>query len=404
MNLYFFRYPSRFLGQSSFFLFTAAFLLFYIDFFWDIGNYKTLLYFGLFFGLCALVLRNDVEFTFRTSDPVFLTLLGVASVLFLSLSFSSSPYAKKSYIQHILYFALVLFFFYYWLTASSQRFKYVAFLVCVTLFSLSVVVELYGILVVNSRSSYFWNPHYLANYCLISIVVFSCCFVNWNNPWVRCAFLTLILLTVYLLLKSQSRPAWIAIGFVTVAIISIYLRGRRFLVALLCLLSCIAFLYMVFPSIFGDRLNQLLYNIHDEERVRIWSDSLVMLSEMPVSRWLFGYGPGSSQSFVPNYMAAQYSNIEFPHNFVIELIFESGVVGLFLWSLIFLFLFRVGMSAAAMARSYRPYILIIMWGMVAHLGFVSIVIPFYSKHVLLSQAPFWALILWLYQQRREISP
>ncbi|KXS54950.1 MAG: hypothetical protein AWU57_646 [Marinobacter sp. T13-3] len=403
MSLYNFPSLKRFFGQSSFILFTASFCFFYIDFFWDIGNHKTLLYFGTLFWIFFLAFRSKGDASFDLDKSLSWALLGVSFVLLLSLSFSYSPYLKKNYAQNILFFALVVFFFYYWLSVSSQRLKYIVFIACVALFVSSVVVELYGVLIVHPRSSYFWNPHYLANYCLISIIFFSCCFVRWNNYVARFAFLALIILTCYLLLKSQSRPAWISIFFVAVAMTCIYLRGRRLLVALLCMFSCIAFLYLVFPSAFGDRINQLLYNIYDEERVRIWADSLVMLSDMPVGGWFFGYGPGSSQSFMPSYMADQYSNIEFPHNFIIELIFESGLVGLCLWSFIFYFFFRVGVRGAAIDGCYRPYILIMLWGMAAHLGFVSVIIPFYSKHVLLSQAPFWGLIFWLSQKNRHLS-
>lgn len=403
MSLYHLQPLKRSFGQLCFLLFTASFFLFYIDFFWDIGNHKTLLYFGTLFWLFFLAFRNKVDFRFHLDKPLSYALLGVSFVLLLSLSFSYSPYLKKNYAQNVLFFALLIFLFYYWLSVSSQRLRRIVFIICVAFFALSVVVELYGVLFVNSRSSYFWNPHYLANYCLIALIFFSCCFVRWNNYWARFALLTLIILTFYLLLKSQSRPAWISIFFVAVAMTSIYLRGRRLLVALLCMFSCIVFLYLVFPSAFGDRINQLLYNIYDEERVRIWSDSLVMLSDMPIGGWLFGYGPGSSQSFIPDYMVDQYSNIEFPHNFIIELIFESGLVGLCLWGLIFFFFFRVGVRGAEINRYYRPYILIMIWGMVAHLGFVSVIIPFYSKHVLLSQAPFWGLIFWLSKKHRHFS-
>lgn len=384
-----------FLGKAFVFLFSVCFLLFYIDFFWDIGNYKTLFYFGVGFALFSLLSSENREVFFDIKKPEIWVLTAAVFALLISLVLSSDFYARKNYIQHIAYFGAVLVVLGYWLRLNGPDIPRTQFFIIACLFGLGVALQLSGLFYVDYKKSYFWNPHYLAQFCLLSLVVFSLFFVGVKSWLSRFFFIMAILVSFYILIETQSRPAWLSLFVVSGGMIGLHARGYKLAAGFFLVVLVVSLLYWLFPVTFGDRLNQLLFNILEEERVFIWRDSLAVFSDMSFREWFFGFGPGSSQSIIPEYMDAEFSKIEFPHNFIIEIMIESGLFGLVLWSVIFVGAFYYIGRAAELRGKYRPYLLILFWGLAVQLGFTSIIIPFYSKQVLLVLAPFLAIGFYL---------
>lgn len=63
-----------------------------------------------------------------------------------------------------------------------------------------------------------------------------------------------------------------------------------------------------------------------DERVQLWVESLQMLEHNDARRWLVGNGIGSFRHESRSYLPPQFIDSPFPHNPVIELLYENGAV------------------------------------------------------------------------------
>jgi len=77
-----------------------------------------------------------------------------------------------------------------------------------------------------------------------------------------------------------------------------------------------------------ERFNDLMNNLGSEERVAIWQDALAMQEESNWFQWLLGHGLGGFES---GFKAFSYNHggvgFTTPHNFFIEILYTSGIVG-----------------------------------------------------------------------------
>ena len=384
------------LERFCFFLFTLVFALFFCDvLFWSVGNYKTLLYLSVLFGIFTLFFRKNREHVPLIGRDEFLVLSCVSLTVILSLVFVSTAYVRKDYVQHGLYFLLIVLFFWYWLESSPPQVKLLAFKILLFVVSLFALYQWYGVIFVNEKLGFFKNPHYLANFCILASMILAAGIFRFKGSLPR-LFIGLILVVVfYLLLKTQSRPAWLSVFFILSICLMSFVRGPKLILGGGVLLILPLALYVVFPALFGERLMQLILHITTEERVEIWADSLAFLSEMPLNHLVFGYGPGSSQSILVEYVEKMHPGIEFPHNFFIELVIELGLLGLALWCFAFLVFFKLMFESSKGGRPYCDYSVIVFAGAASLFVFSFLVFPFYSRDVVLFQAPLWAVAFWL---------
>lgn len=177
------------------------------------------------------------------------------------------------------------------------------------------------------QSGLYSNPHYLSLQAILSIPVLF--YLTQGKRWLAQIILTTVLgIELYLLLTTQSRPAWL--GLLVGSLITIpFLSGSQRLKAALAVILIPGALYVAGIAGLDQRMNNLISSILQEERMTIWADSWAMQINSGLFEWLFGHGLGSFRYYFTEF--SQYHPVidyYSPHNFFLELLFNSGLVGL----------------------------------------------------------------------------
>ncbi len=216
---------------------------------------------------------------------------------------------------------------------------------------LCVVTHLAGILIWHRPDGFFDNPHFLALQSIVTINIGFYFVLNCNRVK-RLIALAIVLISLLLLSLVVSHIAWVALG--CSALVWLYLlfynRNKKMigLVVLLLLVSGI------FASTFFDYNTALvhndiktfenvgeptveMFNLWNDERVIIWKDAWAMQIDSSASQWLVGHGLSNFKDFFSSYSTFNRPGVglypiayAFPHNFILELLFNSGLFGLLL--------------------------------------------------------------------------
>jgi len=171
------------------------------------------------------------------------------------------------------------------------------------------------------------NPHYLALQAILVIPV-TVYLLNQAHLIGKVILVVIVTMELYLLMESFSRTAWLA--FFVGSLVSIPFFGfktRLMAVGGILLIPLTVYYFGVLGV--DERLNDLINNLVREERVTIWSDALAMQKESNWFQWLLGHGLGSFESGFQTF-SHYHGNVDFttPHNFFIEILYTSGIIGL----------------------------------------------------------------------------
>ena len=177
------------------------------------------------------------------------------------------------------------------------------------------------------RFGTFNNPHHLALYILLTAPLLVSFALYYRNA--KSFFLVfLLLISAWMLLKTSSRPAWLAV-LLGIAVLMPFLSGKTRRIVAVVTLIFPGVLY-VLSKLFHDRVQDLILHISTEERVEIWKNSWQMLQSNSWGEWTRGHGLDSfphAYSVFTNFNGPPYTH---PHNFVLEILYTSGVLGLLL--------------------------------------------------------------------------
>lgn len=224
------------------------------------------------------------------------------------------------------------------------------------------------------------NPHYLALYSAIAFIIALYCFYRAS---VRMKFLigfSMLFLGVFLL-HTSSRPTWIGLIFSGVlALLFLSRQSRRFFG--LAIAVIIIGLTLTNAGNFASRFEALLFNLNTEERVVIWQDTWKMQMQSSDSQWLLGHGLDSfEESFIP-YSNYHLQNIDFnsPHNFVLELLFISGAIGLLLSIFMLWLIYRNLLAGINSQNQYKNIYLVLLVVITSNLILVGITLPFFTSY------------------------
>jgi O-antigen ligase len=390
---------SRYLQNALLFLLTLTLILFFSNFAFQFANYKTLFYYSLIFTLplCALNPLPFGEVVRRPETARFLT--GIILLLALGILPINDMAPIKSSLQHIAYFGVLVLLILqvaHRLHASITA-KFLPLIAVII--GTAIVWHLYGQIAINPLQSSFQNPHTLAQLCLFALPVFA--LTAWRSrSWtLRTLLLAVAIAANWLLINSQSRPAWIALVAGLGIVVVLGTTGRTRWLALGGIAASVAVAYLLFPQLVADRMNDLLLHITTEERVAIWQTGWQMQLQGSPLHWLIGFGPGSYQVHFPD-MEIIGHTFYFPHNFVLEVLFESGIIGLTVVGLFYVWFAGLLLHLLRASPSLQPTLLTLIYLFVSQLLFCFLVQPFYSRNSLLLQAPVVALTLHLYRLLR----
>lgn len=246
-------------------------------------------------------------------------------------------------------------------------------------YSLFQVVWVYGL--EHTYGGTTKNPHYLAIYSALFLVVATFLAANWSNGIHRYGLVVSATVLGLLLLHTSSRPTWIALIMATlIAVVCLRSRAKLYLIAL----AGIVFTVLLFTDAgnFKTRMDDLVMHASTEERVTIWEDTWAMQQHSSRQQWLLGHGvEGFEKDFQPysRYYATQGITYNSPHNAILELLYLFGLVGLvvvlgfILWLYYALFVRYFRLSH----HEGRMVILLLLTLLTVTLVAVSITLPFF---------------------------
>ena len=150
---------------------------------------------------------------------------------------------------------------------------------------------------------------------------------------------------------------------------------------------------------FAIRFGDLLSHLGTEERVVIWRDTWRMQSESAPIEWLIGHGLNSFKTdFVPfSYFHLQHMDFNSPHNFFLELLYISGVIGLVLAVSLYWILYRSLIVSISNQTEYKTIYLLLLAVLTTNLVLVSITLPFFTSYNLNVIAIVFGVMLYLKQ-------
>lgn len=148
-------------------------------------------------------------------------------------------------------------------------------------------------------------------------------------PW-------LLIIIALLIFFTQTRSIWFA-SVLFILLISMFKNYKVFFAVIL--LGC---MLVVFQAIFEgttieNRISDILYNPFNSLvwRLEIWQDAFNLARE----KFIFGYGLNTAAVKLEYLRGTEFGSTEL-HNDYLKMFFELGIIGLFLYLLIFVFLIR----------------------------------------------------------------
>lgn len=249
------------------------------------------------------------------------------------------------------------------------------------------------------------NPHYLAQYCALSIPVAIFCFYSVNAK-LKLLLSILCVALGSLLIHTMSRPAWLAL--LLTGLISLIFLGKKNLKKYALLIVTIpTILYGFNVAGFGERALDLAQHITTEERVAIWQDDWKMQQASSQKQWIVGHGLNSFYNDFKPYSSYHLENIDFnsPHNQVLEVLYTSGIAGLFVLLLLYgLLYFQLVKLIKSQLSSDKNVSILLLALLTINLLFVAITVPFFRTYTLNVIAMITGAVLYMQEMGVNNAP
>lgn len=192
------------------------------------------------------------------------------------------------------------------------------------------------------------NPNVLGEYILLVLPV--CVGLIWTKkkPLAKLIFTGIAAVQMLALILTFSRGCWVGI-MVSAVIFITFVAGKLWGLALIAL----PFVPMFLPKSIINRFTSIgdMTDSSTSYRVYIWMGTLAMIADF----WISGIGMGA-EAFAQVYPFYSYSSIVAPHshNLFLQILVESGVVGIGLFLLIGFFFLKNLMSGSKIAGQKTP--------------------------------------------------
>lgn len=256
-----------------------------------------------------------------------------------------------------------------------------ALIISVYAYTLLQMIWIYGLGQMYGTTK---NPHYLAIYSALFLVTAVFLAANWSRGMQRYGLVASAGVLGFLLLNTSSRPTWIALMVATfIVVLCVRSRAKLYLSTIAGLV--LATLFFTDAGNFKTRMDDLVMHASKEERVTIWEDTWAMQQQSSRQQWFFGHGvEGFEKNFQPysRYYATQGITYNSPHNAILEVLYQFGVIGLvlvlsfILWLYYALFVRYFRLRQQSMQEAQMVVLLLLALFTVT-LFAVSITLPFF---------------------------
>ena len=239
------------------------------------------------------------------------------------------------------------------------------------------------------------NPHYLAINCALLMPVVIFLILRSANQLLT-SFLTasLALLTSFVI-YTASRPTWI--GLMLARLFVIFFINKRYkLPALLSLIGLPTLLFLTNLGNFGGKFKELAVHISTEERNVIWLDAWTMQKTSDIKQWLVGHGLNSYENNFMNFSSYHAQNIDFgsPHNWLLEILYISGVVGLIVFVFAYIYTCRQLMLTVKYSVEHKAAALVLSAMLIISMVMGFLTVKVFSHYTVFQLAFVMGLAVW----------
>jgi len=321
---------------------------------------------------------KDITLRFRVTVAICAYLL-IVSVIF---------YPKVSHYGWMAHMVRMLVMVFAIHCLSLKKYHYWMTILLFAMISMAVCWQSAAYYFFKMRYGTFTNPHYLSSFAMLvlSVIAFS---ILSTKGWYKYLFIVVALLDIDLLVKVPSRPAVLGITVGAFFVLIFLTKGRRKWGGLLMFCTLLAGLLITNYGNLYSRFEELILILPQEERVTIWSDTWNLLKENSITTWIFGNGVGVFRTIYPElFTPIPGGTIIFPHFHGLEILYDSGVIAVFLVFSGIASLLIYAIKGAKHADNVKSRILIkcMIVAFISWLIHTNLVFPFYSKYAQYSLA------------------
>ncbi len=193
--------------------------------------------------------------------------------------------------------------------------------------------------------SVFGNPNVLANY-LVLLIPFPCAlFLGTKKLAAKFSYFALTAMLCLTLLLTFSRGGWL--GLLVGLLVFALLKDRRMLILILIALLAGA---AMLPEVFLQRLSTIgsPRDTSNAYRFRVWQESLGIIEEFPLTG--VGLGHEAFMRIYPLFMLDREKSPFHTHNAYLQILVETGIIGLLVFFWLLGSYFKRGFKAVASCR------------------------------------------------------
>ncbi|WP_154224600.1 O-antigen ligase family protein [Marinicella rhabdoformis] len=251
--------------------------------------------------------------------------------------------------------------------------------------------DLFGIQSYPGRLSGVFGMNVKLGPVLALFLPFALMYLKQKSPWLRWLVVAVLLLVIVL---SGTRSAWLMAAFVMLAFWWTQVKGRRLVLmvkSMLFLMVATLLLWKVSPD-FKQRLERSAAVFQGDsagldfalaDRLPIWQTAWEMIKAHPLN----GVGPRAFRKAYPDYAAsndvwlAQNTQGLHAHHWLLEVMAETGVFGLLLFSAMAFILIQIMIKHKSNQCLWAPAV-----------ALVAAFLPVVSLYSIFSS--FWSMCLW----------
>jgi len=193
--------------------------------------------------------------------------------------------------------------------------------------------------------SVFGNPNVLANYLVLLIPFSFALLLGTKKIAAKISYFALAAMLCLTLLLTFSRGGWL--GLLVGLLVFALLKDRRMLILILIgLLAGAALL----PDVFLQRLSTIgsPRDTSNAYRIRVWQESMGIVEDFPLTG--VGLGHEAFMRIYPLYMLDREKSPFHTHNSYLQILVETGIIGLIVFLWLLASYFKRGLKAVASCR------------------------------------------------------